>query len=312
MTAAIPGPVFAVPTPFESGSGDISLPAQRDFLHFLHERKARSIVVNGSTGEFSSLTAVERNIAFQKARECFTGYVINNISSPSYREANAFARASVGADALLILPPYYFTRVTEEGLIDFFRHALDSVEIPVYLYNFPRNVNIAITPALCARLREACPVIVGMKDSSGDLPGAVTIAQGSGDVMRVFLGKDTRALAALRAGLAGSITGAGDPFPEFLVEIAAAVQAGDMARAENAQAAFDVWNAFRARLAVDEAALVKAAIALRLPGFPAGVRAPLAPLEAAAHAELTGMVARLLAGDLFKARPRPFSDHLLS
>ena len=301
MTAPIPGPVFAIPTPFENSSGDISLPAQRDFLHFLHERKARSIVVNGSTGEFSSLTAAERNKAFQAARACFTGYVINNISSTSYREANAFARASAGADALLILPPYYFTQVTEEGLIDFFRHALNGVDIPVYLYNFPRNVNIAITAALCARLRDACPVIVGVKDSSGDLPGAVAIAQGSGDALSVFLGKDTLAFAALRAGLAGSITGAGDPFPEFLVEIAAAAQAGDRARAENAQTAFDVWNAFRARLAVDEAALVKAAIALRLPGFPVSVRPPLAPLKAAAEAELIKMVARLLAGDLFEA-----------
>lgn len=298
MTAQINGPVFAIPTPFEERSGDISLPALKDFLDFLRAKDARSIVVNGSTGEFSSLTAHERETIFRSARAVFTGYVINNISATSWREVNIFARASVGADALLVLPPFYYGRVSEQGIIDFFSRALEGVEIPVYLYNFPRNVKIIITPALFARIRAACPVVAGVKDSSGDLSAAVAFMR-DGGAESVFLGKDTLALPALRAGLDGSITGAGDPFPEFLVEIAAAWRAHDLARAEVAQSAFDAWNAFRATLPVDEAALVKATIALRLPGFPSGVRAPLAPLDATSRDALTQIVQRLLAGDLF-------------
>lgn len=306
MRASIPGPVFAIPTPFESRSGDVSIPAMRDFLEFLHSKNARSIVVNGSTGEFSSLTAQERNSAYRTARNKFTGYVINNISSTSWREANAFARASADADALLILPPYYFGRVSDQGIIDFFANALEGVEIPVYLYNFPRNVNIVVTLSLFSRIRAACPVVVGVKDSSGDLPAAVAMMQ-AGGAESVFLGKDTLALAALRAGLAGSITGAGDPFPEFLIEIAEATRTGALERAETVQAGFDVWNAFRATVPVDEAALVKAAIAMRLQGFPVGVRAPLAPIDAVSQAALRGVVERLLASDLFCAR-RLFND----
>jgi 4-hydroxy-tetrahydrodipicolinate synthase len=298
MRAQITGPVFAIPTPFEAHSGDVSIPAMCDFLDFLREKYALAIVVNGSTGEFSSLTIRERETAYQAARQKFTGYVINNISTTSCLEANLLARASHGADALLILPPYYFCRVSEQGIIDFFRRALEDVEIPVYLYNFPRNVNIVITPSIFAGIRAACPAIVGVKDSSGDLTAAVALMQ-DGGAHSVFLGKDTLALAALRAGLAGSITGAGNPFPEFLVEIANAFRGGDFARAEAAQAGFDVWNSFRATLPVDEAALAKAAIATRLPGFPTGVRAPLVSLDAASRTALNAIATRLLADGLF-------------
>jgi dihydrodipicolinate synthase/N-acetylneuraminate lyase len=298
MGSQITGPVFAIPTPFETRSGDVSLQAMSDFLDFLRAKHAHSIVVNGSTGEFSSLTMRERKTTWQAARKNFTGYVINNISATSWLEANALAHASDGADALLILPPYYFARASERGLIEFFRRALEGVEIPVYLYNFPRNVNIVLTPSLFAKIRAVCPAIVGVKDSSGDLPAAVALMQ-DGGAQGVFLGKDTLALAALRAGLAGSITGAGNPFPEFLVEIVDAWRGGDVARAEAAQAGFDVWNAFRATLPVDEAALVKAAIAMRLPGFPTSVRAPLIPLAAASRDALKAITTRLLADGLF-------------
>lgn len=288
---AIVGPLFAAPTPFDA-RGEICLSSYRDFIDFICARGAEALVVNGTTGEFPSLDRQERQRLYEAARRRFHGVVVNNISSTNAREANALARHSTGADALLILPPYYYAGVADEGLIDFFREGLEGVKTPVFLYNFPRHVKLALTPALVEKIIAACPAIIGVKDSSGDLDVAGALNNLAG-VKQVFVGKDSKALAALEAGLAGSITGAGNPFPEFLVGLRRAWAADDSRRAHRIQTDFDLWNAFRGTLRADEPALVKAALAKRLPGYPSHVRPPLHALEAPELAALDEIFDRL-------------------
>ncbi len=281
---SITGPLFAAPTPFEM-RGDICLSAYCDFLGFLSARGVNGVVVNGTTGEFPSLDAHERQTLYQTAREKFSGALINNVSSANAREANALAQHSVDADALLILPPYYFAAVSDDGLIEFFRLALDGVKTPVFLYNFPRHVKHVLTPGVVEKILAICPMIVGVKDSSGDLDTARAFKNLAG-VTQVFVGKDSKALDALNTGLDGSITGAGNPFPEFLVGLRRAWAANDPVRAQHIQKDFDLWNAFRATLNADEPALVKVALAERLPGYPIHVRPPLRALDAQQRAAL--------------------------
>ncbi len=289
---SITGPLFAAPTPFDM-NGEIHLSAYCDFLGFISERGVEGVVVNGTTGEFPSLDADERQVLYTTARESFSGAIVNNISSANAREANALARHSSDADALLILPPYYFANVSDEGVIYFFREALAGIETPVFLYNFPRHVKLILTPALVEQIMTACPMIVGVKDSSGDLDVASAFKKLAG-VRQVFVGKDTKALAALDAGLDGSITGAGNPFPEFLVGIRQAWASGDTALAQRLQQEFDLWNAFRAAHKFDEPALVKAALARRLPGYPIHVRPPLRALTGQEQDALAAIVDRLM------------------
>lgn len=286
------GPLFAAPTPFD-GRGDVCLSSYRDYLDFILSRGAEALVTNGTTGEFPSLDRQERQSLFDAARRYYPGIVVNNISSTNAREANALARDSDGADALLILPPYYYAGVPDEGLIDFFRQALEGVDTPVFLYNFPRHVKLALTPALVEKIIDACPAIIGVKDSSGELDVAGAFKNLAG-IKQVFVGNDSKALAALEAGLAGSITGAGNPFPEFLVGLRRAWAAGDGSLAQRIQKDFDLWNAFRATIRVDEPALVKAALAKRLPGYPIHVRPPLRVLDAGSDAALEKIIARLI------------------
>ena len=101
------------------------------------------------------------------------------------------------------------------------------------------------------------------------------------------------ALAALAAGLDGSITGAGNPFPEFLVGLRRAWIAGDRLLVQSLQQEFDLWNAFRKTLDADEPALVKAALAKRLPGYPIHVRPPLRALDAESVVALERAIERL-------------------
>jgi len=290
-TRPITGPLFAAPTPFLP-AGDIYLSAFCDFLGFLSARGVDGLVVNGTTGEFPSLDLDERRKLYETARAHFAGVLVNNISTTNATAANALARDSAGADALLILPPYYFAGVSDAGVIDFFRQALEGVDTPVFLYNFPRHVKIVLTPELVEKIINVCPMIVGVKDSGGDLDAALAFKKLTG-VRQVFVGKDNKALAALDAGLDGSITGAGNPFPEFLIGIRHACGAGDMALAQRLQQAFDLWNGFRATLTADEPALVKAALARRLPGYPVHVRPPLRALDAQENAALDAILQRL-------------------
>lgn len=288
----ITGPLFAAPTPF-SPAGDICFSAFCDFLAFLSSRGVEGLVVNGTTGEFPSLDLDERRRLYETARAHFAGVIVNNISSANAREANALARHSSDADALLILPPYYFANVSDAGLIDFFRQALEGVETPVFLYNFPRHVKLVLTPGLVEKITNVCPTIVGVKDSGGDLDAARAFKKLT-CVRQVFVGKDSKALAALEAGLDGSITGAGNPFPELLVGVRQAWAAGDSALAQRLQQDFDLWNAFRATLTADEPALVKAALGRRLPGYPVHVRPPLRAFDEQGNAALDDILQRLM------------------
>jgi dihydrodipicolinate synthase/N-acetylneuraminate lyase len=287
----VEGPIFAAPTPFDS-RGSICLSAYRDFLEFLSACGVEALVVNGTTGEFPSLDRQERQSLYDAARQHFRGIVVANISSANAREANALAKYSIEADALLILPPYYYAGVADLGLIDFFRQALDGVITPTFLYNFPRHVKISLTPTLVESVIAACPTIVGVKDSSGDVDIARAFKNLAG-VRQVFVGKDAKALAALDSGLDGSITGAGNPFPEFLVGLRRAWAAGDTLLAQRLQQEFDLWNDFRAGFKADEPALVKATLAKRLPGYPIHVRPPLRALDAGGDVALERMIARL-------------------
>lgn len=288
----ITGPLFAAPTPFDA-NGDVRLAAFCDFLAFVSTCGVDGLVINGTTGEFPSLDFAERCMLYETARANFAGALVNNISSTNAREANKLARNSIGADALLILPPFYYAGAGDAGLIEFFRRALDGVKTPVFLYNFPRHVKLVLTPTLIEQIMTACPMIVGVKDSSGDLDVASAFKKLAG-VRQVFVGKDTKALAALDAGLDGSITGAGNPFPEFLVGIRRAWAARDSALAQRLQQEFDLWNAFRAAHKFDEPALVKAALARRLPGYPVHVRPPLRALNAQDNAALDDILQRLM------------------
>lgn len=182
---------------------------------------------------------------------------------------------------MLILPPFYFDGIENAGLIDFFKKSLEGLSKPIYLYNFPRHVKIGISPHVFKEVAAVCENIAGIKDSGGDF----AISQGLQQAVSgldVLVGDDSLALQVLKTGLAGSVTGAGNPFPEFLVGLAAAWLKGEFARAEEIQRGFDEWNNFRKTLRGHEISIVKYTLGLRLAGFPSQTRAPLLEL---AHSE---------------------------
>lgn len=275
---AVTAPTFAIVTPFDR-SGHVDFGALGDYLAFLAECGVRSLIVNGTTAEFPSLTDEERHEILEFVRRRFNGTLLANISSCSIRNCQThLAHAQDHADALLLLPPYYFAAPGPEGLEDFFVTSLKRCEKPVYLYNFPRHTQAPVPAEMVARLAGRFPLLEGVKDSGGSLTHALEYKR---LVPRLYIlyGGDSRALEVLQEGLYGASSGAGSPLPEFLLEIAAAFHAGRMEDASNAQEAFNTWNRFRKGMEGDEVAVVKAALGARIPGFPSVTRPPLRQLD---------------------------------
>lgn len=267
-------PFFAVLTPFNR-SGDIDYEVFKDYLGFLRNHGVENIVTNGTTGEFLSLTLRERKEILKFCRKNFDGKIVNNISSSCLRDCfDLMEHSGDYADAVLVLLPFYYANVTDEGILAFFRELLKETSMPFYLYNFPRHTQNSVKPEIVSTLLNEFDNLLGLKDSSGNIDTAKSFKKGS-PKFQVFMGSDSLAWDALQAGLDGSVSGAGNPVPEFLVQIYDCFINGKLELAKEVQDAFNVWNTFRKKVGVNEIAIAKVAISARIESFPTHVRLPL-------------------------------------
>jgi len=119
------------------------------------------------------------------------------------------AALEIGAPGVLVLPPFYYKEVGDDGLFRFFAELIERVADPrlrVYLYHFPRMTGVGISLPLIARLLEAYPgVIVGTKDSSNDRERIETVCR-EFPGFHVFAGTERFLLDTLRNGGAGCIS----------------------------------------------------------------------------------------------------------
>ncbi|MBL0423666.1 dihydrodipicolinate synthase family protein [Ramlibacter alkalitolerans] len=131
---------------------------------------------------------------------------------------------AAGVGGVLMLPPFYYKGVSDEGLYRAFASVIDAVadeRLRVYLYHIPPVSNVAITRALVERLLKAYPkAIAGMKDSSGDWNNTKSFIEEFGPQgFDVFAGSETFLLADLRAGGPGCITATANVNPTKIVQL---------------------------------------------------------------------------------------------
>jgi 4-hydroxy-tetrahydrodipicolinate synthase len=134
------------------------------------------------------------------------------------------AAVQAGCGGVLMLPPFYYKGVTEEGLYRAFATVIDTVGDPrlrIYLYHIPPVSQVPITRGLVARLLKAYPgAIAGMKDSSGDWSNtAAMLAEFGPHGFDVFCGSESFLLATMRGGGAGCITATGNVNPAAIVQL---------------------------------------------------------------------------------------------
>lgn len=197
------------------------------------------VLALGSTGETASLDEAARRqvleavvAATHKRVPVLCGVAQSQLSS-ALSEVDAAARA--GADAVLVTPPYYYP-TDQPGVAAFYRAIAERASIPVLVYNIPPFTKVVAEPATVADLaREGA--IHGIKDSSRDFEyfEGVCIATHDMPEFRVFTGSDTMLVASLAAGGAGTICGAANVAPQWVVRVYDAFMRGDIEAARAAQ-----------------------------------------------------------------------------
>ncbi len=210
MSKTLQGVIAAVPTPVgEDGSPDL-----RRFL--AHARWALAngcdgLNVLGTTGEANSLSAAQRKAVMDAAAGGLPREVLMvGTGTPDLAttiELTRFAHEK-GFAAALVLPPYYYKAVPDDGLFAWFAALVAATAdrpVPIHLYNFPQMTGISFPPPLARRLAFEFPGrIVGCKDSSGDLDYAAELARIDG--FSVFPSSETSLARAATEGFAGCIS----------------------------------------------------------------------------------------------------------
>jgi 4-hydroxy-tetrahydrodipicolinate synthase len=216
----------------------------------------------GSTGEGASLGERTRWQVLKSVIEAGAGRlpVICGVAQPHLDAARGEVAAAsrLGADAALVAPPFYYP--TDQATVRaFYRRLAADSKIPLLLYNIPQFTKVVAEPATVAELATE-GTIAGIKDSSRDFEyfENVRLATRSLEHFRMFTGSDTMLLASLAMGGAGTICGAANVAPSWVVRIY-----DDFGR--------DDWSSAR----TDQEALIELVTALRAGLFPASIKAAL-------------------------------------
>jgi 4-hydroxy-tetrahydrodipicolinate synthase len=193
----------------------------------------------GSTGEASSLDESARRKILARVIKATARRVpvICGVAQTTLSAARAEveAAASLGADAALVVPPFYYP-AGQTTVLEFYRRLSKKSPLPIFLYNIPQFTKVVAEPATVATLaREGA--IVGIKDSSRDFEyfEGVCIATRDLPKFRIFTGSDTMLLASLASGGSGTICGAGNVAPHWVVRIYEDFQRGDIGAARASQ-----------------------------------------------------------------------------
>jgi 4-hydroxy-tetrahydrodipicolinate synthase len=196
------------------------------------------------------------------------------------------------ADAVVILPPFYFAPVSSEGLDRFLFAVLGEATIASYLYNFPKYTQLAISPELLRLLAERVRSLKGIKDSDPDLRSSVSFKKAN-PRLQVLSGNDDSLVEVYSAGLDGVVAGGCNAFPELLCSVSRRV-AADTKKAVALQRLFEKWKQFRIQASLGSIAAVKLGISSRIPSYPYEVRPPLVTASQHLQTEVAELVKAML------------------
>ena len=226
------GSIPALVTPFRDGRFDED--AYRSFVEWQIDEGSSALVPCGTTGESATLTFDEH---FTVVRVCVDQArgrvpVIAGAGSNDTQVAiqNIRAAKDAGADAALMVPPYY-NRPNQDGIFAHFEAIVAACDLPIVLYNVPGRTVTDILPATIVRLARAFSQVVAVKDASGDLPRVSLHRSGAGPAFAQLSGNDDMALAFNAMGGVGCISVTANVAPRLCAQFQAATVAGDFAKA---------------------------------------------------------------------------------
>ncbi|MDF1586701.1 dihydrodipicolinate synthase family protein [Marinimicrococcus flavescens] len=297
MTVAWTG-VFPALTTCFTAEAEIDEAAMERFCAWQIEAGIDGLIVAGSLGEGSTLSAEEKLSLVRIARAASRGRpVLMTLAESATRRAIELARRAeaAGADGLMVLPPMMYHASDDEACC-WFEEIAGATGLPVMVYSNPVAYRIDVRVEMLARLAERCANIVAVKESSDDVRRVIAIRNALGERLAIFAGVDNLALESCVMGADGWVAGLVDAFPHETLAV------WRLARAGRIEKALAIYRWFAPLLELDVSPRLVQNIKLAQAMLGVGsehVRPPRRPLEGAERARVTAVIEKALA-----ARPQ--------
>ena len=277
------GMATAIVTPMTATGIDYE--ALGRFIDFQIENGINAIVVMGTTGENATIEYEDQKEVIRYTVErvnkrvpVIAGTGTNNTEHVLHNTKNA---CEVGADAILVVTPYY-NKATQNGLYTHFKTIADASTVPMILYNVPGRTGCNLLPKTVARLAEH-ERIVAIKEATGNMAQMVELVHLCGDKLDIYSGEDALTVPMMAMGAAGTISVLSNVVPKESVAMTDACKAGDFKTAAKMQA--DMLPLINALFSEVNPIPAKAAVSAM--GFgEEHLRLPLTPMEDATRAVL--------------------------
>ena len=228
---------IAATTPCDSNY-EFDAAAYAEQLAWWKSQGADGVLVLGTNGEGPSFSVAERKKIAETAVRHRNGLdLIITTGTPNFKETIELSQhaAAIGADSVLIQPPFYYKNPKIDGLLEYFR--LVMAKLPsttqVRYYDIPQVTGVTITPAFVTAMAEQHPNFVGIKNSHGVADEFEALSTQTPSRLNIISGTDNNMLAALKHGN-GVILGSGNVYTKLVAGIFAAHRAG-----QDVQPAFD-------------------------------------------------------------------------
>jgi len=207
------------------------------FIDFQIENGINALVAVGTTGENATLEPDEQKEVIRFVVERTAGRVPviagTGTNNTEHVLANTRSACEVGADAILVVTPYY-NKATQSGLIKHFTTIADASTVPMILYNVPGRTGCNLLPKTVAKLAEH-PNIVAIKEATGNMSQMVELTALCGDKIDIYSGEDALTVPFISMGAAGTISVLSNVVPKLSVEMTDKALAGDFAGAAELQ-----------------------------------------------------------------------------
>ena len=229
------GVCTALVTPFAEGK--IHYPTLKLLLERQMEAGIEAVVLSGTTGESATLSDAEKLEMFRFAKTV-TGdrmKLIAGTGSNATVHAIALSQAAeaAGADALLVVTPYY-NKASPQGLTAHYLALSAAVSIPIILYNVPSRTGVDLPVSVCAALAQV-PNIIGIKEASPDIAKITRLRNACGPDFAVWSGNDDQTTPVISLGGQGVISVASNVCPAEMQAMARAALDGDFDTAADLQ-----------------------------------------------------------------------------
>ena len=234
MSREFRGSYTVAVTPFTKDGSGVDVPRLKDFLDWQLANGVPGLIMLGTTGEFLTLSAEERRTVVDETVRHIDGRVPVLVGTMDAATSVAVAQSveaeALGADGLMILPPYYYTP-TDDEIVRYYGAICDAVSVPIMLYNNPVTSNVDMSAALVARLATTLDNVRYIKESSQDIARVREIVNLAGDQISVYAGE--RVVDSFLLGAKGYVNPYGNYLPKASAGIWGLLEAGrlDDARA---------------------------------------------------------------------------------